>query len=222
MENKTATTVKPAGIGDTHKAEVRLRVIEQAMRMFQAHGIKSVTMDSIADALKMSKRTLYELFADKAALLLAGLRLQDERKERCMQERLAETDNVLEIILGEFADSMRMFSGINPDFFIELHKYPAAVAYFEKRSREHEAAAVAFLQRGVAQGFFRADVNFTLVYRQIARTLNYRAMEEIGRGCPLKSLFYNIVIVYIRGCATPEGARYMDNILEKILQAEQL
>ena len=118
MEKKTATTAKPAGIGGTHKEEVRLRVIEQAMRMFQAHGIKSVTMDSIADALKMSKRTLYELFADKAALLLAGLRLQDERKERCMQERLAETDNVLEIILGEFADSMRMFSGINPDFFI--------------------------------------------------------------------------------------------------------
>ena len=120
MEKKTATTAKPASIGGTHKEEVRLRVIEQAMRMFQAHGIKSVTMDSIADALKMSKRTLYELFADKAALLLAGLRLQDERKERCMQERLAETDNVLEIILGEFADSMRMFSGINPDFCINI------------------------------------------------------------------------------------------------------
>lgn len=222
MENKTATTAKPASIGDTHKEEVRLRVIEQAMRMFHANGVKSVTMDSIADALKMSKRTLYELFADKAALLLAGLRLQDERKTQRMKERCAESSNVLEIILSDFVDNIRELSGIAPAFFIDIHKYPAAVSYFEARREEREAAAVAFLQRGVEQGFFRPDVNYRIVYRQITYLLNYHVMEEIGRDSTLKSLFYNIVIVYIRGCATPEGTRYMDDILQKILQAEQL
>ncbi len=222
MENKTATTAKPAGIGDTHKEEVRLRVIEQAMHMFQKQGIKSVTMDSIADALKMSKRTLYELFADKAALLLAGLRRHDEQKTQRMIRRCAETDNVLEIILSDFADSMRDFSMVNPTFFIDIHKYPAAVAYFEARREERETSAVAFLQRGVEQGLFRSDVDYRIVYRQITNLLNHHVMEELGRDCSLKSLFYNIVIVYIRGCTTPEGTRYMDDILEKILQAEQL
>ena len=41
------------------------RIIEQAMHMFVSQGIKSVRMDDIAQQLRVSKRTLYELFGDK-------------------------------------------------------------------------------------------------------------------------------------------------------------
>lgn len=45
------------------------RTIEQSMRMFVAQGIRQVRMDDIAHQMGMSKRTLYELFSDKAELL---------------------------------------------------------------------------------------------------------------------------------------------------------
>ena len=47
----------------------RERVIPAASRMFITQGCKNVTMDDVAKKLRMSKRTLYEMFGDKEALL---------------------------------------------------------------------------------------------------------------------------------------------------------
>ncbi|HOU69155.1 MAG TPA: TetR/AcrR family transcriptional regulator, partial [Paludibacteraceae bacterium] len=47
------------------ETDIRARVIEHAAKKFAANGIKSITMDEIAEQLGMSKRTLYELFKDK-------------------------------------------------------------------------------------------------------------------------------------------------------------
>ena len=48
---------------------IQERILEGAATLFKAYGIKSVTMDQLANHLGMSKRTLYEVFSDKDALL---------------------------------------------------------------------------------------------------------------------------------------------------------
>jgi AcrR family transcriptional regulator len=50
--------------------EVRKRVIKAAVPLLNEYGCKIVTMDSIASLLHISKRTLYETFDNKEALLL--------------------------------------------------------------------------------------------------------------------------------------------------------
>lgn len=49
------------------------RIVDRAMQMFVAQGIKSVRMDDIARTLGVSKRTLYELFGDKEHLLYLAM-----------------------------------------------------------------------------------------------------------------------------------------------------
>ena len=49
--------------------EIKERVITEATRMFSEMGIKSVRMDDIAVACGISKRTLYENFADREDLV---------------------------------------------------------------------------------------------------------------------------------------------------------
>lgn len=53
--------------------EARKRTVEKAIQMFNQNGCKSVTMDTIASTLHISKRTLYEMFDSKEALLLECL-----------------------------------------------------------------------------------------------------------------------------------------------------
>ena len=61
------------------RLELRERIVDTALQSFVTHGIKSITMDDIAAALGISKRTLYEVFADKETLLMECLRrAQDE------------------------------------------------------------------------------------------------------------------------------------------------
>lgn len=45
------------------------KIIETALQMFNSRGCKGVTMDDIAQELHISKRTLYETFANKEELL---------------------------------------------------------------------------------------------------------------------------------------------------------
>lgn len=49
-------------------------VVKRAAEMFAEFGVKSVRMDDVARDLAISKRTLYELFADKQELLYHGVK----------------------------------------------------------------------------------------------------------------------------------------------------
>ncbi len=49
--------------------EIQERIIGEAGRLFALYGIKSVTMDTLAEDMGISKRTIYESFKDKDTLL---------------------------------------------------------------------------------------------------------------------------------------------------------
>jgi predicted DNA-binding protein YlxM (UPF0122 family) len=49
--------------------EVKERIQEKANELFLQYGIRSVSMDDIANALGMSKKTIYQYFADKDELV---------------------------------------------------------------------------------------------------------------------------------------------------------
>lgn len=59
--------------------ENREKIVETALQMFNTRGCRGVTMDDIAQAMHMSKRTLYETFANKEELLAECLmRVHDQ------------------------------------------------------------------------------------------------------------------------------------------------
>ena len=68
----------------SQKAELRERIIMTATEAFTLKGIKCITMDDIAAALGISKRTLYEVFADKESLL-----------KECILQKQAERGQIL-------------------------------------------------------------------------------------------------------------------------------
>lgn len=56
----------------------RLRVLEAADRLFTEHGVKNVSLDSIAAAAGVGKGTVFRRFGDRAGLAVA---LLDEREQ---------------------------------------------------------------------------------------------------------------------------------------------
>ena len=109
----------------SNRAELRDRIIVKATEAFTAHGIKSITMDDIATSLGISKRTLYEVFEDKETLLREVLLKNQVDKNEFLENLLAESTNVLEVILVCFQKSIEMFHKTNKRFFEDLKKYPS-------------------------------------------------------------------------------------------------
>ena len=61
-------------VSSPYRTEVKNKILKISMKQFLSKGVKAVKMDDIAMSLSISKRTLYEIFADKEDLLYACIK----------------------------------------------------------------------------------------------------------------------------------------------------
>ena len=119
----------------SQKAELRERIIMTATEAFTLKGIKCITMDDIAAALGISKRTLYEVFADKESLLKECILQKQAERDKYLQEIYEQSNNVLEVILAVFQKSIEIFHQTNKRFFEDIKKYPKVYAMMKVGGR---------------------------------------------------------------------------------------
>lgn len=198
-----------------NQARVREHVIDVAIQAFHREGIKGVTMDDISHRLTMSKRTLYQIFADKEELLLACIIKHQGRQRAEIEEVMKHSDNVLDRLLTIFALHMREMEGITPNFFREFYKYPRVIAHFDADRKLNEQRAIDFLNRGIEQGFFRSEVKFKIVYNYLVNGMREFLECSEYEGFTQKELFANTVLISIRGCCTQKGLEIIDGFLDK-------
>lgn len=197
------------------REEVRQHVISVATKLFHSQGIRSVTMDNIAHELTMSKRTLYQLFADKEELLLACLVYRDKKERERLTLISQRAKNVLEFLLPLFVAKMREMDQMCSSFFADVMKYPRVMEYFEQHKRDNEDDTVAFLNRGKEQGLFRDEINFRVVTRQLSSGMEMFQRNGLANEYSQRELFENTVLVTIRGCATPKGVSMIDEFFKE-------
>ncbi len=197
-----------------HEAQ-RGRILDTALALFRQHGVKAVTMDDVAHALTMSKRTLYQTFRDKEDLLLEAVKKSRRTELEEMESIAQEKDNVLEILLTAMDRRMKELETIAPAFFADIVKYGRVIDYLDAYERDDTEKVVGFLRRGVAQGYFRDDVDLYLFYDMLG-TLSKRVVGwHIDGGRDLRHLFLNTIPVSLRGLSTPKGQELVDAFVAK-------
>lgn len=182
MENQPVLPVPPTtpqnASGGAAADATHDRILAASLQLFMRRGIKSVSMDDIAAALGLSKKTLYKWFETKDQLVLAcvtgHLALEQSNCARIVVEAV---DAVHEIVLimkwtkQEHAD-------VHPGIFFEMRKYyPAAWEQWEAHKVRFILGQIEDnLRRGVAEGLYRADLDVPVVARlhllQIEGALN--------------------------------------------------
>lgn len=203
-------------IGKYSNSEQRKRVIDMAGKMFAEQGIRAVRMDDVAAALGMSKRTLYEMFADKEELLLEGLKLKEERKCEFVAQVVATADNVLEIVLRLYQHGMDQMKNIHPSLYLDINKYPKVADFLKQQKEQGAENSKKFYQTGIQQGLFRTDINFEifqfLMDLSMNGFLNNKVMMEKWT---LTDVLDTVVRVNMRGICTEKGMRMLDEFFER-------
>ncbi|GAB2837798.1 TetR family transcriptional regulator [Actinocorallia aurea] len=78
------------GLRERKKAETRLAVYRAAMRLTVEAGYENVTVEAIAEASNISRRTFFNYFSDKADALMYGEEERHRRLLAAFRERPAE------------------------------------------------------------------------------------------------------------------------------------
>jgi TetR/AcrR family transcriptional regulator, cholesterol catabolism regulator len=141
--------------------EPKERILIKAEELFMQFGIRSVSMDDIANNLGMSKKTLYQYFADKDELVEAVVDGHiNEVEGECVHCKSEAKDAIHEIFLT-MEHIMAEFSNMNPMLLYDLEKFHFK-AY--QRFREYKDKFLLQVIRqniewGIREELYRPDIN---------------------------------------------------------------
>jgi TetR/AcrR family transcriptional regulator, cholesterol catabolism regulator len=189
--------------------DIKDRIIEGASELFKTYGIKSVTMDSLASQLGISKRTIYEVFSDKDELLVEVLTRIARKQKELVQRVLEESENSIVAIFRMLEINRQYFQEMNPVFQADLRKYHYEVLMKKTDKsempdyRNHQQV----IENGIKEKLFRIDVNADLANRclyNLGKSIldnDLYPFEMFSRRDVIRNIFIN----YLRGISTPKG-----------------
>jgi len=199
----------------SNREDLKEKVILEAMEAFRTHGIKSIRMDDIANLLKMSKRTLYEIFEDKETLLKECILYHQEHNQEALEQVVNESKNVLEVILKCYKGSIEMYHKTNKKFFEEIKKYPKVYDMIMNSREKDSTVVIDFLKSGVDQGIFRADINFAIIHDLLREQMDLLMTSNVSKRFSFLEVYEAIIFTYLRGIATQKGAQELDDFIRE-------
>ena len=198
-----------------HREALREQILKVATREFTTIGVKSVKMDDIARKLKISKRTLYEIYDNKEQLLLESVARRIHEFDATLERFDSSGEKqVIDILLEFYRLQMEELRDMNPVYYEDLHKYPRVMSFLEQVNKEHKAHSKDFFKRGVLEGSLRNDFNYELI-SLLGNNVMQNVMEsKLYNTYSLQDIFRNVVMLFIRGLCTAKGILELDRQLE--------
>ena len=164
-----------------YKLNLKARIPDVAMQLFTERGISAVRMDDVAQAMSISKRTIYELYDKKEDLLFEVVVKHFRLRQDRMEQAVSHCTNVMEILLEVYHMKVSDFKETNPLFFTEMIRYPQVKKFLDEQNNLMRDNSYDFIQRGVEEGYFRADLNYQMAVLQFDAMGEYIMQKELYR-----------------------------------------
>ena len=169
------------------RIRTRERIVAKAAEEILRHGYSRTTMDAIASALGMSKKTIYQLYPSKKDLLrgvLSGLQAEIEKglEHVVFRTDLAFRDKWLSVV--EF--TARQYGRFGPGFVEDLRSADPEIFQILDKFRTDlvQRCFASLAEQGIREGAFRADIDprfLSAVYLAIVQAiLNPHEVQRLG------------------------------------------
>jgi AcrR family transcriptional regulator len=183
----------------------------KADELFRHYGIRSVSMDDIAAQLGMSKKTLYQYYADKDELVNAVFNEVFLENEKHCMESSKLGDNVIHEIFLSFDKVQEMLSNMNPAVLFDMKKYhPETYKRFQDFQHTFLYQMILDnLKRGVEQGYYRPDFNIDIItrYRLSSITISFDPEVFPYNKTRLVEIEKELMEHFLYGIATTRGQK---------------
>ena len=195
--------------------EVTERIIVESGQLFGKYGIRSMTMDALAEKMGISKRTIYERFKDKDTLLLEVIKYYKKQSSDQALVILDEADNAIEAMFRIMKLTISQIEQLNPVFFNDFRKYHMKVFNMLAGGGVMRDYSITrkLLETGVKQEIFREELNLEIVNLTLHQLFDLFGHESklVDAGYHRKEMFDHIMIPYYRGISTEKGVILLED-----------
>jgi AcrR family transcriptional regulator len=140
---------------------IREKIQKGAEELFMRYGVRSISMDDIAKHLAVSKKTLYQHFADKEDIVTITSKAHLERNQREFEAIGKNSRNAVEELAHISLCLKKNMEDMNPSLLFDLQKYypKAWKVWLDHKRNIIRESVVRNLKQGMKEGYFRADIN---------------------------------------------------------------
>lgn len=195
------------------------KIIAKSADMFLTLGFKSVTMDDIANALGMSKKTIYQHFDNKTKLVESTTMHVFEIISHGIDCICALEKNPIEELydIKRFVMDHLKYEKSSPQYQLQKY-YPKIYATLKNKQFEVMHSCVNDnLKRGINKGLYRDTINVEFITRIYFNSMLAIKDKDLF---PLKIFSMNMLMenyleYHLRGICTEKGIETLNNIITK-------
>ncbi len=194
--------------------EIEERILHSAAELFFRNGIKSITMDDIASHLGMSKKTIYQYYEDKNAIVnaIANHEISIQKKE--MDDARKTSVDAIDEIFKTMNCLSRTFIKINANVFYDMQKFhPSSWQLFHDfKERRIMSFVEENLKEGVKQLLYRTDINVKVMakFRVESVTLAFNPLVFPPEKYNIKDMQLILLDHFVHGISTLKGHKLIN------------
>lgn len=150
------------------------RILNGARELFFKQGIRSITMDDIAEHLAISKKTIYTHYKDKDLIVKSMFHILIEQENERMHQIRKMSENPIDEIMRLMEHLGSFISQFNPAVFYDLQKfYPLVWAEFRVfREKEVMGFVEDNLRKGIKLELYRKEIKIKIIARLRIEMIN--------------------------------------------------
>jgi len=203
---------------------IKDKILKGAEDLFMKYGVRSISMDDIARHLSVSKKTLYQHFADKEDIVTMTCQAHLDRNSQEFTSIQGNSRNAIEELASISSCLKRSMEDMNPSLLFDLQKYhPRAWAVWLKHKHQFiRESVVRNLKQGIEEGYFRPEIHpeilaaMRLELVQLAFDENVFPREKFRLADVQMAIFDH----FVHGIVTEKGRKLYHKYKEKANQQQ--
>lgn len=197
--------------------EFKTEFLTRVAELFLEFGAKTLTMDEVAREFGISKKTLYQRYRNKEALLEDVLHLKLQEIIDKMQQLDLEIDNAIDRMLcrNELID--KVVDSNNTVLIKQLLRYYPSIfsTHMQNFSEKFSDVLIHNIQRGRKQGFYRDDFDeriYSKFFFQLIMSYDSSTFVDVSE---IERLEYQngVMEFYLQAITTEKGKQYLKSII---------
>lgn len=198
-------------------SEQKDKILTVSWEMFFQFGIKSVTMDDIANKMGMSKKTLYQYFANKTELVSQACGWDIKNPKFSFQQDEIKTLNAIDQYFEFFHFINELLQHKCDSMDYDLKKYYPEIwnNFKDEKINIFQREILYNLQKGIDEGLYRPELNIDFIgknltsfYLNIATT-EYQVFSD--REVFNSNMHRELTLYHLHGICTQKGIEYFKN-----------